>query len=193
MASEPFSFIEQLEFGNEWEEVATDHLHELFMSVSATNIDYDERPELQRAGIDTILSKEQPTIDIKTQRYEYTKSENLPIETVSVLEDQKPGWFYHADSDMVVWVYPNKAETNLYKTGYLMPLTDGLREWFDDRYADFEFKRIPNQTAKYGEYHTGIRLVPIDTFPDEYLVSFDPRLPVDRETPQSDILSWVDD
>jgi len=184
--SEPFSFQEQLEFGKRWEEYATERLETLLTSISMRNIDYETEPELQRAGIDSILSRSEPSIDIKTQKYEYTKTGNLPIETMSVEEESIPGWFYTSDSDLIVWVYPNQAATNLYQTGYFMPHTEALRDWFNDQINQFTRKRIPNEG-----YHTAVRLVPIESFPDEFLVEFDPRLPTDRETPQSDIMKWA--
>jgi hypothetical protein len=188
--SEAFDFDEQLQFGNNWEEQAKTHLQELFTAVSVSNIDYNQRPDLQRAGVDVLFRKEETTIDVKTQSHKYVDSANLPIEIVSVVEEDLPGWFWDSDSDLVVWVYPNKAKTNLHKTAYLMPLTDGLRDWFDDHADDFRYIRTETN-GRYGKYHTGCRLVPIDVFPEEYLVQFDPRLPTERDTPQSDILKWV--
>lgn len=189
-SDEPFDFDKQLAFGSKWESTAKTHLKELFSSISVSNIDYDKSPELQRAGIDVLFQKEETKIDVKTQSNQYTDSENLPIEILSVVEEMKPGWFHEADSDLVVWVFPNKAKTNLYKRGYLMTLTAGLRNWFDEHAEEYRYQKIPN-TGRYGDYHTGVRLVKIDDIPDEYLVEFDPRLPTDRETPQSDIMEWV--
>lgn len=188
--SKTLDFDEQLAFGTEWERRAKDHLRELFAAVSVSNIDYDEDPELQRAGIDVLFQQDETSIDVKTQRHEHIETGNLPIEMLSVVEDGVPGWFWEADSDLVVWVYPNKPKTNLYKTGYLMPLTDGLRDWVDENAEEFRYVRTET-SGRYGEYHTGCRLIPVDSFPDEYLVEFDPRLPTDRESPQSDIQRWV--
>jgi len=190
MSSEPFDFDEQLQFGTQWEQQAKRHLQELFTSISVSNISYDENPKLQRAGIDVLFQKEDTKIDIKTQSHKYVDSPNLPIEVMSVMQDHEPGWFYEADSDLVVWIFPNKAKTNLYKRGYLMTLTYGLRDWFDEHSEEYRFQRIPN-TGRYGDYDTGCRMVKIEDIPDEYLVEFDPRLPTDRETPQSDILRWA--
>lgn len=189
-SDEPFDFDEQLNFGSDWESAAKTHLKELFSSISVSNIDYDDRPELQRAGIDVLFQQEQTKIDIKTQDHKYTKSDSLPFELLSVVEKTEPGWFVEAESDLVVWIYPNKAETNVYKRGYLMTLTEGLREWFHDNADNYRYTEVPN-TGRYGDYHTGIRLVTIGDIPEEYLVEFDPRLPTDRETPQSDITEWA--
>jgi hypothetical protein len=192
MASEPFDFEEQLEFGLEWEEEVQERLEDMILSLNLQSISFEDNPELQRAGVDHIVSKEEPGIDVKTCSHKYADSELLVFEVMSVVEDGKPGWFWEAESDLIVWVYPNKAKTNLYKRGYLMPLQTGLREWFQEHGEQYDYRRIPN-TGKFGEYHTGIRLVPVGDIPQEYLVSFDPRLPTDRETPQSDIQRWADD
>lgn len=187
-----YDFDEQLDFGTDWEATAKDHLKELFTSISVSNISYDDDPELQRAGIDVLFQQEETKIDVKTQRYEHVDSPNLPIEIVSVLESGEPGWFWSADSDLIVWVYPNKAQTNLHHVGYLMTLSEGLRDWFDSHTDDFQFRRIATE-GRYGEYHTACYLVPIAEIPDEYLVTFDPRLPTDRDTPQSDLMRWASD
>jgi len=188
----PSDFDEQLNFGTDWESTAKEHLKELFTSISVSNISYENDPELQRAGIDVLFQNETTKIDVKTQRHKHTNSPNLPFEVASVLEENEPGWFWEANSDLIIWIYPNKAQTNLYHTGYLMTLSDGLRNWFDETHDEYEFKSIPN-SGRYGEYHTGCYMVPIDDIPEEYLVEFDPRLPTDRETPQSDIMRWVDE
>lgn len=190
--SSSYTFGEQLSFGKKWEKQAKEHLQELFTAVSVSNIDYDEQPELQRAGIDVLFQQTETDIDVKTQRYKHVDTGNLPVELLSVVGDQEPGWFWEADSDLVVWVYANKADTNLYHTGYLMPLTEGLRDWVRENKDGF--RAVTTETrGRYGTYETLCRLVPISEFPSEYLVEFDPRLPTDRDTPQSDIQRWAGD
>lgn len=188
--SEAFSFTEQLAFGKEWEERASHHLKSMLQSISYQNVSYENRPELQRAGIDTIFKKDEPAIDVKTQAYDKTKTGNLPLETMSVEEENVPGWLYTSEADLIVWVYPNKAGTNLHHIGYFMPHSDDLVAWFNERLNDFRRVRVPNDTQKYGSYHTACRLVPVDDFPDRFLVEFDPRLPTEKKTPQSDLAEW---
>jgi hypothetical protein len=188
--SKAFDFDEQLSFGKEWEERFSRELEDLLLSVSVQNIDYDENPDLQRAGIDSILQQKSPTIQIKTQSHEYAHSSNLPFETMSVEEESVPGWIYTETADLIVWVFPNKPATNFYKQGYLMPFTDGLVEWFNERVDEFYRKRVPN-TGRYGDYYTAVRLVPIADIPDEFLARFDPRLPTERDTPQTDLERWT--
>jgi hypothetical protein len=189
MSSEPYSFEEQLRFGNEWEEKAKDSLERFFLGFSVDSIDYEENPDMQKAGIDHILSKEEPAIDVKCQSHEKVSERALPFETMSSMEDGTPGWFVdpNKDTDLIVWVYPNKARTNLYREGYLMPFGTGIRDWFDKHVEEFALADVPNEG-----YTTLVRWVDIDAIPPQYLIQFDPRLPTSEETPQSDITEWAD-
>jgi len=184
--SEPYSFEEQLEFGKEWERRVSDRLEDILTVYAAQNISFDDEPEMQLAGIDTILQKNNPQIDVKTQSYKNTQTGNLPIEVVSVMEADPPkkGWFLKTEADLIVWVGENKAGTNLYHKGYFMPMI--VRDWLNERLGKYRYVSIENE-----EWTTGVRLVPIKDFPDEYLIEFDPRLPTDKETPQSDIARWL--
>jgi len=188
-----YSFDEQLKFGNNWEQEVRERLESLFLRITVDNVDYEERPELQRAGIDHIISKERPSVDVKTQSHSKVGNDYLPFEVLSVVEDCVPGWFVDPskDTDLIVWVYPNKAETNLHHVGYLMPLKTGIREWWKEHGDEYDYATVPNH-GKYGEYTTGVRWVVIDDIPDQYLIEFDPRLSTDKETPQSDITKWAD-
>jgi len=185
MGTEPYNFSEQLTFGLEWEQKVSEKLETILTSISAENISFDKQPEMQRSGIDSILHKDNPKIDVKTQKYENTQTGNLPIEVMSVLEDGKLGWYWTTESDMIVWVGLNKTGKNLYHKGYFMPMS--VRDWLDERLDEYPHRSIPNE-----DWTTIIRLVPIEDFPDRYLIEFDPRLPTDKQTPQSDIMNWLE-
>jgi len=192
--SESYSFDEQLEFGNKWENAVKERLEGMFLRLSVDSIDYEKHPELQRAGIDHILNKDEPAVDVKTQRHEKIEDKALPFEILSVVEEGKEGWFVdqEKDTDLIVWVYPNKPATNLYHRGYIMPLKTGIRGWFKRNGEDYPYRTVPN-TGIYGEYTTGVRWVDIPDIPNQYLVEFDPRLPTEKESPQSDITEWTGD
>lgn len=185
VGDEPFDFDEQLAFGEEWERRVSERLNSLLKSISVENISFDENPELQLSGVDAVLKRENPQFDVKTQSHKHIATGNLPIETWSKFEQSTPGWFYTSESDIVVWVYPNKAHTNLYRKGYFMMLGEGIRGWFNDRHDRYRSIEVQNTG-----WMTKCRLVPIEDFPDEYLVEFDPRIPTDRDTPQSDLSKW---
>lgn len=188
VSNEPYDFDEQKAFGLKWEHRVADRLDSLLQSISVKNIAFEDNPRLQLSGVDAVLEKERPEFDVKVQAHEYIETGNLPIEVKSDVEQGKIGWFYMSNSDMVVWVYPNKAKDNLYHRGYFMMLNDGIKEWFNERREQDPKKPVPNEL-----WTTMIRLVPIEDFPDEYLVEFDPRLPSDRDTPQSDLEKWGGD
>jgi len=191
MSSEPYDFDEQLNFGLEWETKVSERLETILTSIQIDNISFLDDPELQRAGVDSIIKKENPQFDVKTECYENITSENIVVEVMSVMSEMEPGWFFKSDSDFIVNVGLNQAGTNLYHIGYLI-IFEPFREWCETRLEEYPFTTIPNN-GKYGEYETGIRLVPIDDIPDQYIQTFDPRLPTDKETPQSDITEWMDD
>lgn len=190
MSDDVADFSEDLEFGKKWEQLASSRLKKLLPSFSIDNVEYEHRPELQLAGIDTILQQRNPTLDIKTQDYEYVETGNLPIEVWSDIDSGDPGWFYTGDADLIVWVYENSVGTNLHHKGYFMPHTEELVEWVNDKIDDLpESRRV--EVLNDG-WTTVCWLIPIEDFPKEYLVEFDPRLPNDRDTPQSDLTTWVD-
>lgn len=192
MGSDAYDFDEQLEMGLEMEQRLSERLESILTSINLENIAYSDQPEIQRSGIDSILRKKNVDFEIKSQRYEHTKTGNLPIEVVSVLEEQEPGWYHYSEADIIVWVYHNKPKptTNYHNVGYFMLFDERFKDWFEEREESFRFVSVPNE-GRYGEYHTGNRLVPIEEIPDEWLIEFDPRLPTDKETPQSDITEWL--
>jgi len=104
-----------------------------------------------------------------------TASGNIPIEVFSVFEQQKPGWFYASDSDIVVWVYHDERGDGLWHTGYVMPLTDTLREWVNHNRELWRRIEVAND-GRYGEYTAINYLVPVPAFPPHQLIPFDTRI-----------------
>lgn len=183
-------FEEDLEFGKKWEQLVSSYLKKLLPKFSIDNVEYERRPELQRAGIDTILAQEQPTLDVKTNRNRYLGTGNLPIEIWSDHEAGVPGWFYTSEADLIVWVWENQAGTNCHHRGYFMPHSQELIEWANEKMDELPDWR--RRTKQNESWETVFWLFPIDEFPDEFLVEFDPRPPNERETPQSDLSAWTD-
>lgn len=177
-------FNDDLAFGAEWESELSDRLESILLSVTVSNISFDNDPETQLNGIDSIVEQDDAKIDIKTEWAEYRNSPNLPIEVWSMFERQKRGWFLTSESDYIVWLRESKTGTNLH-SGFIMVLDDELREWFQDRCDSYPRREIKNEN-----WTTVIRLVPIDDFPEDKLFEFDPTLnePVDDE--QQDLSEW---
>jgi len=125
--SEAYDFDEQLEMGNLWESELSERLETVLTRTKIENIDYEEKPEMQRNGIDSVIKTEQPNFDVKVQRNEHIETGNLPFEVWSVEEESEPGWFYDGESDLIVWAYANKAGNTLLPTGYFMLKNDWLK------------------------------------------------------------------
>lgn len=169
-----YDFGEQLDFGEKWERRVRPHLERHLTAITMKNVSFDDDPETQLAGIDILGGVADPDIDVKTYSHKYIVRPTLVIETVSVMEKGKPGWFHTSQSDLMVVIGPNKAGTNVYKRGWIVPLKTGIREWFDDALDthDWDSARVPN-----GDYHTFIWWVPVSDIPEEFVFEFDPRPP----------------
>jgi len=187
---EPYDFEEQLAFGKEWERRVRPYLERHLTALLMENVSFEDDPETQRAGIDLVGEVTAPDIDVKTYSYEHIIEDTLFIEVASVLERQVPGWFYDSQSDLMVVIGENKAGTEVYKRGWLVPLQTGIREWFDDAVDvhDWDFARVPNDG-----YHTGGYWVPVADVPSEFVFPFDPR-PPDTDSAdkhQKKLVAWT--
>lgn len=65
--------------------------------------------ESQSKGIDLIWNKRysMQNVEVKT---DYLATKNLFIETVSILEDNKKGWFYTSKADWLLYLFKNDGE-----------------------------------------------------------------------------------
>jgi len=160
-----FHFAEQLQIGD----VGESHVETL---VNEALLDYETHPEIQRAGID--LSDDKNRIDVKTQAWKYVFTGNIPIEVFSVFEQQTPGWFYKSKADIIVWLYTDERGDGIWHTGYVMPMTDRLREWVNHNRELWRRIEVAND-GRYGEYTAINYLVPVPAFRPEQLIPFDTR------------------
>lgn len=183
--TDTYSFDEQLEMGKRWEKDLCERLESILTKKTVRNIQYEDEPEKQRSGIDAVVSEKTPDIDVKVQRHSHLTTGNIPIETWSVKEREKRGWFYTGKSDVIAWVYKNKAGTNLHPTAYLMLKNERFIDWFEDNIHKFREVDIPNES-----WTTVCRLVPIEEIPENYLIEFNPTLDEDKNEEQHTLLEW---
>lgn len=173
-------FDECLEEGKYWEERLKYRIETVFMQLSVDRIRYDDSPDKQRNGIDLELDPDEiTTVDTKVRDHEYAQYDDIVIETMSVAETGELGWFYTSDADVIGYAWKNQAGTNLLNPGYLIVLSDRLRDWFQDHYDEYPLKEAQNDG-----WTTEFRPVPIDDFPEGTLVEFPAKLPVERVTDQ---------
>jgi len=186
---EPYDWEDKLDMGTQWEEGLGNRLETVLSRLHIERIAFEDNPEKQLSGVDAVLSRGEPDIDVKVQRNEHLTTGNLPIETWSVVEKAIPGWFYTGEADVIAWAYKNKAGTNLHPTGYLLFKTEAFVEWFNDHID--EFKEVTVETKRDGDtWETKSRLVPIERFPDENLVPFTPTLEENEETGQCELAEF---
>ena len=102
--------------------------------------DYSQNMEKQNEGLDAGVVWEKATFDTKVRDYDSRKYGDVLIEIVSVIETQKPGWYYTSKADYIAYVWWNPKKTDLYE-GYLISLqSPKLREWFERNQQQFEVK-----------------------------------------------------
>lgn len=119
-----YSFAEQLERGQHWEGVLDSYFSTWY------NIREASRDE-QRRGIDRWFRRktggEEVSVEIKADD-KTSKTGNLFIETVSVLEKNKPGWAWKSEADILVYLA-------IPDTLYIVPMREVRRripEWRDE-------------------------------------------------------------
>lgn len=182
--SDAANFDDDEAFGSDWEEEFSDRLESLLLSVNVSNIAFDEDPDTQLDGIDSIVEQAEAEIDIKTERAKHRNSPNLPIEVWSMKEREKLGWFYTSESDYIVWLRESEGGTNLH-TGFVMVLDNELREWFHERRESYRQVDVQNEN-----WTTVVRLVPIDDFPADKLFEFDPTVHEPVKDSQQELSRW---
>lgn len=179
---ETFSWDETLEMGTSREPEVSRKLQQILTQAKIRNVSFADDPETQLNGIDAVMARDNVTWDTKTQRHDHYRTGNLPFETISVVEANKPGWFYTSDADIIVWVYETKSESDatLMPRGYFLLHDENIVEWFNERLSEFR-KFTSKTTSSNSEWTTLGRLVPIEDIPDSHICEFNPRGIVEAE------------
>jgi len=188
--SDRHDFDECLQDGVEWERRLKPKLKEQIMALSVEQISFDENPEKQLNGIDQVLTQDSElNIDVKVRDNQYYGDDVL-IETVSVVEKGKDGWVYNDATDIIAYCWKNQAGKNLCD-GVLLLLNEAFVEWFDA--MSHKFRTVQTGSGDGDRtWTTESKIVPISDIPSGFIYKeFDPELPTDKETPQSDITAWV--
>ena len=171
-----------LENGNLWEKKLYEKLSRLLLTINAQIIDYAENPTWQKKGIDFLLSIGQRTVEQKTRDYQYYWHKDILLETISVIENNTPGWFYSTEADAVAYVWKNKEETDIID-GYFIFITKELRQWINDN--EHSFNHIKVHSNNYSSQWSTMNIsVPISLFPRENLmqINFVPKIKITKQT-----------
>jgi len=185
--SEYHDFEEYLSEADRWESRLEEVIHEVVWE-EGEKITFDDRPDAQRAGIDIALTERDfEGIQLKVRAPKYC-CDDVFIETVSVVEQGKPGWVYTYDETLVIYCWLNRARNNL-QDGVLLLINDDFRLWFDgikQRYREPVTKKPSIRNGR--EWNTKGCIVPIDDIPRGFIRTvFDPKLPSEVVTDQMEL------
>ena len=144
-----------------WEEKVAGQFKDIIIAEAVKKATLEE----QKDGIDIIIKLKEGTFDVKFRDSKYFPPQDLLIETVSVVEQNKPGWFYTSKADAVVYLWWNESRTNLKPVGYLLFIQDPwFREWFEKHRHLYPEKETT--TKRDGKtWKTKFVIVPIKHFP----------------------------
>lgn len=130
-----------------------------------SRIYYKDNPVLQKNGCDGVIKFQEVPYDIKCRRFkkmEYVGNDIL-LETISVVETNKPGWIYYTKSPIVAYFWLNISRSG-FLDGYILYM-EQVRQFFvgnENRYYK------PQNATSYRNgsiWHTENRAVKINEFP----------------------------
>jgi len=157
-----------LKVGSKGEEIVREKLQAFMTKITLKRFDFELYPEIQRKGIDLFLSKDKPTIEIKSRLSFALKYGDVLLE---LRTHNKPGWFYTSRADYIAYVIFNKQKTDLVK-GYLIALQNPkLRTFIENNIEKYEHK-IAYSENQGSFWVTDNIAVPISDFPEGTLFQF---------------------
>ena len=158
------SFYEMVKVGEDCEAKVAKDFRPIFAPI-LTRIYYKDNPALQRNGIDGTIHNQEVSYDIKCRKFKEMKYVGIDIliETISVVEYNKPGWIYYTKSPVVVYLWLNISRTR-FLDGYILYLDD-VRKFFVGNEHKY-YKPKPATSERHGDiWHTENRVVKINDFP----------------------------
>lgn len=188
--SEVNRFREQLFDAQTWERKIKPKLKEQVMGISVEQILFDDDPEAQLAGIDQVLTRENLNNDVKIRSNKYfEKPLDIAYEEVSIVADDKPGWVYNDETDVVAYCWKNRVGDNLVD-GVILLIDEAFQSWFDGNKDQFDLIPAQSVDERTGQKWTTLnRIVPLSDIPGGFVFEqFNPKLPVDRITDQGKLI-----
>lgn len=157
------NFEEDIKIGEDCEAKVVKEFRPIFTPI-LSRIYYSQNPILQRKGIDGVIQSQEVPYDIKCRRFrkiEYVGKDIL-LETVSVIEYNKPGWVYYTKSPVVLYFWLNRDATG-FLDGYILYM-DEVRRFFIGN--EEKYYKPHNATSYHNGqiWHTENRIVKIDKF-----------------------------
>lgn len=169
-----------LKQGQKWEKKLMEKVAKIVIDYEIKH--FDNNMEKQRQGIDGLISFKDGNVEIKTRDFSAYKYKDILLETISIIERKKLGWFYTSQATAILYVWLNKTKTNLVD-GYLIWIQNPiLRGWFKNNKHKFQ-KKLARTTTQNGEtWSTENRAVPIKAFPKGTIIRFNPQLSESKQS-----------
>jgi len=176
-----------LKQGLKWERKLMEKVADLVISYEIKHFNNDMNK--QRQGIDGLISFKDASVEIKTRDFSAFKYKDILLETISIIERNKLGWFYTSKATAVLYVWLNQTKTN-FIDGYIIWIqTPKLRKWFELNKHKFSKKIAKTRTEDGNYWHTENRAVPIKSFPKDTIKRFNPQLNI--QTDQMDLGTFL--
>lgn len=164
---------ESLSFGGVGEKLFISTFKGVFEPV-LHHVDFSQQPDTQRAGVDVQTFQKPLEFDVKSRDYYAHRYKDILVETISVVEKNKPGWVYYTRSDYIVYVWFNKTKTR-FVDGYLIDLPK-FKPFFEENITTFEQPRDAMTKHGYIVWHTRNKAVPIYRIPQNCIKHIDTKL-----------------
>ncbi len=145
------------------EEKVKERFKEVFTPI-LNHILFSNNPELQKRGVDFEIYARPVRFDVKCRSFKSYAYGDILLETVSVREENKPGWLWTSESDIIVYVWENKQKSK-FVGGYLLFLNE-IRDWLKKVGTDRFKKIVAHSVSKHGScWSTENIAIPLSEFP----------------------------
>lgn len=167
-----YGFKEELSFGEMYERLFYEHIKDSEREVVWYGKDGDRL--IQRSGVD--LQIDDVFLDVKTQKQRHILSGNLPIETVSVMHEQKPGWFLDTEADAAVFIWEAwgalPASPSIHHRLWVLMINDDARRCVSELKDEDKVRGYTIHNRDYGGYEAWNWMIPIPAFAENTIKQF---------------------
>jgi len=181
----PRDFDKDVKDAAVWEKLLAEKIVSFMRNYIPRLISYDNPKdiELQRKGMDLIVSSDSAIYEIKTRAHKYYR-QGILLEIMSVVQHNKLGWLYTSEADCIAYVWLNESGTNLEPIGYFLLLKE-LRKtkWYAELPGVYHvmhtssFRKTPNGMSNWTTEFIVPEIDDFPRFPIKTLFQFNAILP----------------
>ncbi|MEM2512700.1 MAG: hypothetical protein QXU81_00045 [Candidatus Bathyarchaeia archaeon] len=162
---------DSLRLGGKGEKIVSSAIEEALPRLILRKLRYWSNRVEQKSGIDMILRLDEARVEVKTRNHKALKYNDIAVETVSVIEENKPGWIFTSRADYIAYVILDRSERRILR-GWLLKMPD-FRTWFLSNVQKYS-KHMTKTRRGSREWHTVFATVPLKDIPRSILYQFYP-------------------